>query len=75
MATRQHRLNEFDQGVPPANRPLQLLCEDKSGTYVLPYLCHWSDGVWHNSAKNAAIEANVIGWRVLSGAGGKHGAI
>jgi hypothetical protein len=34
MATRQYRLREFDQGAPPTNRPLELLCEDKSGTYL-----------------------------------------
>ena len=64
MATRQYRLSKFDQGAPPTNRPLELLCEDKSGTYLLPYLCHWSDGVWRNSAIGGVIEANVIGWRV-----------
>jgi hypothetical protein len=64
MATRQYRLSEFDQGAPPTNRPLELLCEDKSGTYLLPYLCHWSDGVWRNSAIGGVIEANVLGWRV-----------
>ena len=42
MATRQYRLNEFDQGAPPYDQPLELLCEDNRGTYVLPYRC---DGV------------------------------
>jgi hypothetical protein len=64
MATRQYRLNEFDQGSPPLGRSLELLCEDHSGTYLLPYLCHWSDGVWHNSAIGNVIECRVIGWRV-----------
>jgi hypothetical protein len=65
MATRQHRLNEFDQGAPPTGRSLELLCEDHNGTYLLPYLCQWSDGIWRNSATSAAIEANVMGWRVV----------
>jgi hypothetical protein len=64
MVTRQYRLNEFGQGMPPSNRPLQVLCEDQSGTYLLPYLCYWSDGVWRNSAIGGIIEANIIGWRV-----------
>ena len=64
MATRQYRLNEFDQGSPPSGRSLELLCEDHSGTYLLPYLCHWSDGAWHNSAIGNVIECSVIGWRV-----------
>jgi len=64
MVPRQYRLNEFEQGMPTSNRPLQVLCEDQSGTYLLPYLCHWSDGVWRNSAMGGVIEANIIGWRV-----------
>jgi hypothetical protein len=64
MATRQHRLSEFDQGLPPSNRPLELLCEDHSGTYLLPYHCHWIDGVWRSSVVGKVIEGNVIGWRV-----------
>src|SRR3977135_1872083 len=35
MATREHRLSEFDQGPPPLGRPLQLLAEDHNGTYLL----------------------------------------
>jgi hypothetical protein len=64
MATRQHRLNEFDQCAPPPGQQLELLCEDNRGTYVLPYRCQWSDGVWRNMATGAAIEANIMGWRV-----------
>jgi hypothetical protein len=64
MATRQHRLNEFEQGSPPLSQPLELLCEDHNGTYLLPYYCHWIDGVWRNMATGAAIEANIMGWRV-----------
>jgi hypothetical protein len=63
MATRQHRLNEFDQGAPPANRPLELLCEGNRGTYVLPYPCQWSDGAWLNADIGSIIEADVLGWR------------
>jgi hypothetical protein len=64
MATRQHRLSEFDQGTPPPGLPLELLCEDNRGTYVLPYRCQWSDGAWRNSDTDAAIEAKVMGWRI-----------
>jgi len=62
MATRQHRLNEFDAGPPP-DRAVELLCEDHNGTYVLPYLCQWRDGGWYNFVTGAAIETNVVGWR------------
>jgi len=64
MATRGHRLAEFDQGVPPFGRPLKLLCEDHNGTYLLPYLCKWSGDAWCNSVTGVAIEAKVVGWTV-----------
>lgn len=63
MATRQHRLSEFDDGPPPADLPLQLLCEDHNGTYLLPYACRFHDAVWRNCVSNEAIEAAVVGWR------------
>lgn len=65
MATRQHRLSEFNGGPPPAAAPLQLLCEDHNGTYVLPYLCQWQNEAWRNCSGGEAIEANVVGWREL----------
>jgi hypothetical protein len=60
MATRHHRLAEFNQGPPPPNKLLQVLAEDHSGTYVLPFPCEWRDGTWHTVK---AIEARIIGWR------------
>ena len=66
MATRQHRLNEFDQGAPPSDRSLELLCEDHNGTYLLPYQCQWRDGAWLNADTGSAIKADVLGWRVPS---------
>ena len=43
MVTRQERIDAFThQGVPPANQPLEVLCEDHVGTYVIPFL---ADGV------------------------------
>jgi hypothetical protein len=48
MTTRQERIDAFThQGVPPADQPLELLCEDHVGTYVIPFLCRWSSGAWH----------------------------
>ena len=63
MATRQNRLSEFNGGPPPSDHPLQLLCEDHNGTYVLPYPCQWHSNEWRNCASSEAIEANVVGWR------------
>jgi len=51
-------------GMPTSNRPLRVLCEDQTGTFLLPYLCHWSDGVWRKSAIGEEIEANIIAWRI-----------
>ena len=65
MATRESRLAQFSQGVPKENRPLQILCEDQSGTYVIPYPCEWSEGVWRKVGSSKHIEATVIGWRVV----------
>jgi hypothetical protein len=63
MATREHRLSEFSHEAPPLNTPLELLCEDHAGTYVLPYACVWSGTAWQNAATITAIEARVLGWR------------
>jgi hypothetical protein len=64
MATREKRLAQFDgEGNPPPNLPVQVLCEDHSGTYELPFACHFSDGAWRNHESGGALEATVIGWR------------
>jgi len=64
MATRESRLAQFSQGIPKENRPLQILCEDQSGTYIVPYPCEWSEGAWRKVGSAKHIEATVIGWRV-----------
>lgn len=63
MTTRERRLGEFNNGPPPAGEPLQVLCEDHNGTYLLPYPCTWDDGAWRNARNSAVIEAEVVGWR------------
>jgi hypothetical protein len=65
MANRQHRLSEFDQGAPPSNQPLEILCEDDCGTYLLPYRCQFVDGEWRTLERNTAITAKVLGWRAV----------
>ena len=65
MATRQQRISAFiHEGDPPSDQPLELLCEDHVGTYVIPFLCLLSSGIWHNVDTGSRIEATVIGWRV-----------
>ena len=65
MATRQERIDAFmHEGVPPTDQPLEILCEDHVGTYVIPFLCRWNNGVWQSVDTSKRIEATVIGWRV-----------
>ena len=65
MATRERRLAEFDgAGDPPEDQAVQVLCEDHSGTYQLPFACHFVDGLWRNATTGSTLEANVVGWRL-----------
>jgi hypothetical protein len=53
MATRQHRLDDFESdGEPPAGELMELLCEDHNGTYVIPFPCRWVDGTWRSITSN-----------------------
>jgi hypothetical protein len=66
MATRERRLAEFNgEGEPPPGQPVQVLCEDHSGTYQLPFACRFVDGAWRNQESGSAVEATVVGWRLL----------
>ena len=54
MATRERRLAEFNgNGEPPPDQPVQVLCEDHSGTYQLPFACRFIDGAWRNNDSGA----------------------
>ena len=65
MATRERRLAEFDgNGEPPPDQPVQVLCEDHSGTYQLPFACRFIDGEWRNNESGGTVEATVVGWRL-----------
>ncbi|MFO1110288.1 MAG: hypothetical protein U1E61_13965 [Bradyrhizobium sp.] len=64
MATREKRLAQFDGlGSPPPELAVEVLCEDHSGTYQLPFPCRFIDGQWRNDQSGIAVEATVIGWR------------
>jgi hypothetical protein len=66
MATREKRLAQFDgEGAPPPNQPVQVLCEDHSGTYQLPFACRFVDGERRNHESGSALEATVVGWRLV----------
>ena len=65
MATRQERIDAFShEGMPPTDLPLELLCEDHIGTYVIPFLCRWNNGAWYSIDTDNRVEATVVGWRV-----------
>lgn len=65
MATRERRLAEFNgQGDPPPDLAVQVLCEDHSGTYQLPFPCNFVDGEWRNANSGSAVTAAVVGWRL-----------
>jgi len=54
------------RGNPPNDQPLQILCEDHVGTYVIPFPCRWREGLWENAKTSRRIEATVVGWRALN---------
>jgi hypothetical protein len=62
MATRQNRMAEFNSGEPPAEQPLEILCQDHCGTYVIPFACRWANGAWIGVPSNQPIKATVLGW-------------
>jgi hypothetical protein len=65
MATRERRLAEFNgQGDPLPDQAVQVLCEDHSGTYQLPFPGKRIDGKWRNAESGSVVEATVIGWRL-----------
>lgn len=65
MVTRQRRLAEFDGlGAPPPDQAVEVLCEDHSGTYQLPFACRFSAGQWLNDESGGMLEATVVGWRL-----------
>jgi hypothetical protein len=63
MATRLQRLAEFDgNGEPSPDETVQVLCEDKSGTYQLPFGCRRINGEWRNSDPEVLLK-RWSGWR------------
>jgi hypothetical protein len=46
--------------------PVELLCKDKNGTYVIPYACCRFDDEWRNFETDETVTANIIGWRPIA---------
>jgi hypothetical protein len=58
------RIAEFIvERFPDEGSPVELLCVDHNGTYVVPYPCRRVEHTWRNVETNEVIEANVAGWR------------
>ena len=49
--------------VPADGLPVEILCVDHVGNYVVPFPCCRLEGTWCNSATGAVIDARVVGWR------------
>jgi hypothetical protein len=63
MATRAARIEQFifDQ-TPPEGGIAKLLCEDRVGTYMIPFPCRYSEGTCLNERTGELNDADVIGW-------------
>jgi hypothetical protein len=49
--------------MPDDETPVELLCIDHNGTYLLPFLCRRISGDWINTHTGERILADVAGWR------------
>jgi hypothetical protein len=49
---------------PSDGSPVELLCLDHNGTYVIPFPCHRVEEAWRNFETHEIIEADVAGWRL-----------
>lgn len=67
MPKLRERLADFNSDrYPDKEAPVELLCRDKNGTYVLPYACCRFDDEWRNFDSDETVIANIVGWRPLS---------
>lgn len=68
MTSLNDRLADFigDQ-FPRDGLPVEILCVDHVGTYVVPFPCCRIEDTWRNSTTGAVIAARVVGWRSLGG--------
>lgn len=64
MVTRSCRLNDFISSYnPDPVHSVQLLCEDQVGTYVIPFPCKYTNGMWLSTTTGEILQAKVVGWR------------
>jgi hypothetical protein len=66
MASFKGRMAQFvTDRFPEEEVPVEALCHDKNGTYVLPYPCCRFDDEWRNFKTDDTIDAKIIGWRLF----------
>jgi hypothetical protein len=64
MVTFRERLADFiSDRYPDEKMPVEVLCKDNKGTYVVPYACCRFDGKWRNFETDEMVTADIIGWR------------
>ncbi len=64
MTSFNDRLAEFiTDRLPGDASPVELLCVDHNGTYVVPFPCHRTEEAWRNFRTAEVIEGEVVGWR------------
>jgi hypothetical protein len=67
MKKLKQRLSAFiDDRYPAEEVPVEALCRDNKGTYVIPYSCCRFDDEWRNFDTDETVTANIIGWRLIS---------
>jgi hypothetical protein len=65
LASFNDRIAEFiADRFPDDESPVELLCVDHNGTYVIPFPCHRVEDAWRNFKTHEIIEADVAGWRL-----------
>jgi hypothetical protein len=64
MVTRSARLESFiTDRTPEPSLQVQALAEDHVGTYILPFPCENTNGVWQNAVTGEPVQVSIIGWR------------
>lgn len=67
MKKLKQRLSAFTTDrYPEEEVPVEALCRDKNGTYVIPYSCCRFDDEWRNFDSDERVIANIIGRRPIA---------
>jgi hypothetical protein len=65
LTSLNERIAEFvADRFPNDGSPVELLCVDHNGTYVVPFPCGRVEDAWRNLQTNEIIAAEVAGWRL-----------